>query len=219
MSNFADGPVTVRPAVVADVPAIASIFGRAFDEYRHGLGISEEALASLWEPSLGARVASTLVAELPGGEIGGFLVLVLPGQKEEYGGREAGGRRSRIMMDVLGWRGLWRLPALFLPMGLAYAIRGARTGEMYISLLAVDPALQRKGLGQQLLAAADVVARQAGAVAILLHTASTNTRARTAYTRAGYELVSTVWAPWRGPANIPAFVALRKPLAATVPHA
>ena len=47
---------------------------------------------------------------------------------------------------------------------------------------------------------------------MLLHTASTNTTARAVYARAGYVLVCAVRAPWPGPAGIPVYLALRKPL-------
>jgi ribosomal protein S18 acetylase RimI-like enzyme len=97
-------------------------------------------------------------------------------------------------------------------MGFAYARRHARKDEMYISLLAVDPGVQGRGIGQALLAAAEAEARACGAAAILLHTSSTNTRAQASYRRAGYELVCTFRAPWTGPAGIPAYLALRKPL-------
>jgi ribosomal protein S18 acetylase RimI-like enzyme len=97
-------------------------------------------------------------------------------------------------------------------MGMAYARRGQAKDELYVSLLAVDPAHQGRGIGQALLREADMQARAIGAAAVLLHTASTNTRARAAYARAGYELICTVRAPWKGPAEIPAYVALRKPL-------
>jgi GNAT superfamily N-acetyltransferase len=97
-------------------------------------------------------------------------------------------------------------------MGMAYSRRHQAPDELYVSLIGVDPPYQGRGIGQALLGAAEAEARQVGAAAVLLHTAATNTRARAAYARAGYELVCTVRAPWSGPAGIPAYVALRKPL-------
>jgi ribosomal protein S18 acetylase RimI-like enzyme len=205
-------PVSVRAATVDDVPGIAAIFGRAFEDYRRGFGVGPETLARLWEGSLAARVASTLVAVLDDGSLAGFAVYVRPGQKEQYGGRDTGLRRFRLMRVEVGLGKLLRLPLLFIPMGLAYVKRRARADELYVSLIGVDPSRQAKGIGQMLLSAVEAEARACGAAGILLHTASTNRRARQTYNRAGYELVCTVKAPWRGPADIPAYVAYRKPL-------
>jgi ribosomal-protein-alanine N-acetyltransferase len=202
----------VRPATTADVPAVAVIFGRAFEDYRRGLGVGAAALSRLWRASLAARVNSTMVAVSPDGRVVGFVVVVKPRAKEQYGGRGEDWREAGRWWRDLGASALWRLPVLFIPMGLAYARRHAQPDEAYISLVGVDPAVQGRGIGQALLAAVEAEARAAGASAILLHTASTNTRARAAYARAGYELVCTVRAPWQGPVRIPAYLALRKPL-------
>ncbi|HEU5314681.1 MAG TPA: GNAT family N-acetyltransferase [Chloroflexota bacterium] len=204
--------VTVRKPTREDVPAIAALFGRAFDDYRRGLGLTADQLAAFWSFSLDARVEQTTVATLPDGTIAGFIVTVRPGAEERYGRRGTFRKRLQTMRRTLTASAFWRMPALFIPMGLAYAKRHARKNELYVSLVAVDPALQGKGIGQALLAAAEEEARGAGASAILLHTAASNARARAAYARAGYQLVSTVRAPWAGPAGIRAYVALRKPL-------
>lgn len=208
----AAGPVTVRRATADDVPAIASIFGRAFDDYRRGLGVDAPALAALWQSGLAARVDATHVAALASGAVVGFIITVRPGATERYGSPGEGRRRFARWRQTLGWREFWRPPAMFIPMGLAYARRHAQRDELYISLVAVEPALRGQGIGQALLAAAEDEAGACGATAILLHTASTNTMARRAYERAGYVQVCAVRAPWRGPAGIPAYVALRKPL-------
>ena len=217
----------VRPAAPEDAPAIARVFGIAFDDYRRGFGIDAPTLSDLWADSLKARVPATTVAVLNGGPAGpdptrpltaqvpavvGFVVTVRPGATEENG--TAGDRQGRMgrLVQVLGLRGLWRLPAFFGPIGMAYARRSQASDELYISLLAVDPAHQGRGIGQALLGAAEAEAREAGAAGILLHAAANNVRARTAYDRAGYEVVCTVRAAWAGPARIPAYVALRKPL-------
>jgi ribosomal-protein-alanine N-acetyltransferase len=202
----------VRPATVDDVDALAAVFGRAFGDYRRGLGVSAAALGRLWAPSLAARIPSTSVAVAPDGRLAGFVVMVQPGGTEQYGSPAERRRQMGLMWRELGARGAWRLPALFVPMGLAYTRRHAVGDEAYISLIAVEPELQGRGFGQALLAAAEEQARVAGARGILLHTASTNVAARAAYARAGYELVCTVRAPWAGPARIPAYVALRKAL-------
>jgi ribosomal protein S18 acetylase RimI-like enzyme len=197
---------------VDDVEALAGVFGHAFGDYRRGLGVDAAALGRLWAPSLAARIPSTTVAIAPDGRLVGFVVVVQPGQTEQYGSRAERRRQMGLMWRELGVQGFWRLAALFLPMGLAYARRHAAKDEAYVSLIAVDPDFQGQGYGRALLAAVDEQARAARAAAILLHTASTNAAARAAYARAGYELVCTVRAPWAGPAHIPAYVALRKAL-------
>lgn len=204
--------VTTRPAAPDDVDAVAAVFGRAFADYRRGFGVGAETLARLWHGSLRARLASITVAVLPDDRLAGFVVTVKPGQSEQYGTPRDGRARLRLWRQELGLRRIWRLPALFIPMGLAYARRHAHKDELYVSLVGVDPDVQGRGVGQALLGAVEAEARAAGAAAVLLHTASTNTRARAAYARAGFVLVSTVRAPWSGPARIPAYVALRKPL-------
>jgi ribosomal protein S18 acetylase RimI-like enzyme len=206
------GDMSVRPAALGDAPAIARVFGRAFEDYRRGLGVDAERLARLWQDSLAARADSTCVAVDDAGAIAGFVVFVRPGEKERYAGD--GDRRDRggAWRRELGAASLWRLPALFIPMGLAYMRRRARKDELYVSLVGVDPALQGRGVGQALLAAAEDEARRCGVSGVLLHTASSNARAQASYRRAGYELVCAVRAPWRGPAGIRAYLALRKSL-------
>ena len=205
--------VSLRSAAPEDVPHVAAIFGRAFDDYRLGLNVTAEQLADFWSLSLAARVEQTTVAVLPDGRIAGFAVTVAPGAAEKYGGPSAVRKRVSLMLRTVGWDWFWRAPALFIPMGLAYSRRHARQNELYVSLIGVDPECQRRGIGRALLQAVEQEARSHNAAAILLHTASTNMRARAAYRRAGYELISTVRSPWSGPANITAYVALRKPLA------
>jgi ribosomal protein S18 acetylase RimI-like enzyme len=211
-----DSGVRLRPAQVSDTPAIARVFGNAFDDYRRGFGVDAATLAALWQESLTARVRSTTVATVDdgteGGLVVGFVVTVRPGTQERYGGSRTAQRRTSLWWQTLGARAFWRLPSFFVPMGMAYARRSQAKDELYVSLLAVDPSEQGRGIGQALLREADVQGRAIGAAAVLLHTASTNTRARAAYARAGYELVCTVRSPWKGPAGIPAYVALRKRL-------
>jgi ribosomal protein S18 acetylase RimI-like enzyme len=211
-----DPEVRLRPAQAADVPAIARVFGTAFDDYRRGFGVDALTLAALWQDSLASRVPSTTVATVDDGTalgiVVGFVVTVRPGTPERYGGSRMAQRRTGLLWQALGPRAFWRLPSFFVPMGMAYARRSQAKDELYVSLLAVDPARQGRGIGQALLREADAQGRAIGAAAVLLHTASTNTRARAAYARAGYELVCTVRTPWKGPADIPAYVALRKRL-------
>ena len=205
--------IAIRKATPDDVPAIAAIFGRAFDDYRRGLNVTAEQLAAFWSPSFAARTAQTTVATLDGGAVAGFVVTVAPGAEERYGRPGTFRERLALMRSTVRPSWFWRMPALFIPMGLAYAKRHARSDEHYISLIGVDPASQGRGVGQALLTAVEEEARGLGATGVVLHTASSNSRARTAYQRAGYDLICTVRSPWRGPANIPAYVALRKTLA------
>ncbi len=205
--------VVVRPATPEDAAGVARVFGRAFDDYRRGLGVDAEALGRLWQDSLAARVASTRVAVTPAGDLVGFVIFVRPGERERYDSPDQQRRRGGRWRSEFGVQRFWRLPVMFIPMGLAYLRRRARKDELYISLIGVEPAEQGRGVGQALLAAAEQEARACGAHAILLHTSSSNRRAQASYRRAGYDLVCTVRAPWAGPAHIPAYLALRKPLA------
>lgn len=204
--------LTFRRATLEDVPAISGIFGRAFDDYRRGLNATTEQLGAFWSLSLSARVAQTTVV-MTENRISGFAVTVPPGAQERYSRSGTWRERLAMLRSTVRPSWFWRMPALFIPMGLAYSKRHIRPDEHYISLIAVDPEVQRRGVGQALLAAVEQEARDHRAAAILLHTASTNTRARAAYERAGYELICTVRSPWAGPARIPAYVAMRKPLA------
>src|SRR5690242_10051124 len=131
-ASIASAPpaVATRPASLADVAAIAAIFGRAFEDYRRGLGVDAQTLARLWHGSLRARVASTTVAPLPGGRVAGFILTVKPGQTEQYGTARDGRERMRLWREVFGLRSFWRVPALFIPMGFAYARRHARRDEL-----------------------------------------------------------------------------------------
>ena len=203
---------TIRRATPEDVRHTSAVFGRAFDDYRRGLNVTAEQLSAFWSVSLTARVEQTTVAVLPDGSIVGFVVTVAPGAQERYGRPGSLRERLSLMRSTVQPSWVWRMPALFVPMGIAYTRRHARPDELYVSLIAVDPVHQGTGVGQALLQSVDAEARSKNAAAILLHTASSNTRARAAYLRAGYELVSTVRSPWSGPASIPAYVALRKPL-------
>ena len=204
--------LTLRRATLEDVPNLSGIFGRAFDDYRRGLNATAEQLDAFWSFSLAARLAQTIVVTLPQGRIAGFAVTVAPGAEERYSRPGTWRERLAMLRSTVRPSWFWRMPALFIPMGLAYSKRHTRPDELYISLIAVDPDVQGRGVGQTLLRAVEQEARQHGANAILLHTASTNTRARASYTRAGYELICTVRSPWPGPARIPAYVAMRKVL-------
>ena len=204
--------LAIRKATAQDLRHTSAIFGRAFDDYRRGLNVTAEQLAAFWSVSLAARVDQTTVAVLSDDTIVGFVVTVAPGAQERYGRPGSLRERLSLMRSTVQPSWVWRMPALFIPMGIAYSKRHARKDELYVSLIAVDPVHHGKGVGQALLRAVDAEARSNNAAAILLHTASSNTRARDAYHRAGYELVCTVRSPWPGPARIPAYVAFRKPL-------
>src|SRR5688500_4329278 len=100
----------VRPATVDDVDALVAVFGRAFDDYRRGLGVSAAALGRLWSPSLAARIPSTRVTIAPDGRLAGFVVMVGPGETEQYGSPVERRRQMGLMWRELGARGFWRLP-------------------------------------------------------------------------------------------------------------
>jgi len=118
--------VAIRAAKEGDVPAIAVVFGRAFEDYQCGFGVGPKALARLWEGSLGARIGSTKVAVNDAGRVLGFIVYVRPGEKEQYGRRGEGRQRMAVWREEMGWAGFWRPALLFIPMGLAYTKRRAR---------------------------------------------------------------------------------------------
>src|SRR5687767_4278085 len=107
-----DSGVRLRPAQVSDTPAIARVFGNAFDDYRRGFGVDAATLAALWQESLTARVRSTTVATVDdgteGGLVVGFVVTVRPGTQERYGGSRTAQRRTSLWWQTLGARAFWR---------------------------------------------------------------------------------------------------------------
>ena len=204
------GDVAVRRATIDDVDGVAAVFGEAFDDYRRGFGVDAPALARLWRGSFIARVARTLVATGRDGRVVGFAIAVMPGE-EEFA-TESGHREPPPFRDVIGLRGLWRIPVMFLPMGFAFARRRTRPDEAYLSFLGVAPAARGRGIAGALLGVVESGARRAGAAGILLHTARENVSARRAYARAGYRVVSTTRGPWRGPNGIDGYVAMLRAL-------
>ncbi len=206
----ASGTATIRRADHADIDGMSQVFGEAFSDYRMGLGVDAPSLARLWRGSLAARVPLATVATEASGDVIGFAIVVMPGEEEFP--RSASPRERPRFHEVLGWRGLWRLPATFIPMGLAFARRRTRPDEAYLSFLAVAPRAQGRGVGSGLLAAIESQARRAQAAGILLHTARNNVMARRVYGRAGYDVVATTRSPWTGPNGIDGYVAMLRPL-------
>jgi hypothetical protein len=145
LGNTARPDLAIRQADSDDVSAIAALFGRAFDDYQRGFGVSAAALGRLWEPSLRARVASTTVAMLPDRRVAGFVVTGPPGATERYGDRSGRSDQARAWRREMRAAAFWRLPLFFIPMGLAYSRRRARKDELYVSLIAVAPELQGRG--------------------------------------------------------------------------
>ncbi len=204
------GQIAVRRATPDDVGSIATVFGEAFDDYRRGLGVDAASLAQLWRSSFGARVARTLVATGTDDRIMGFAVAVMPGE-EEFA-TTSGRREPPPFRAIIGLRGMWRMPAIFVPMVLAFARRRTRPNEAYLSFLGVAPTERGRGIAGALLAVVESTARRAGATGILLHTARENKSARRAYGRAGYRVVATTRGPWRGPNGIDGYVAMLRSL-------
>jgi ribosomal protein S18 acetylase RimI-like enzyme len=90
-------------------------------------------------------------------------------------------------------------------------LRGARG---YLGMWSVDPALQRQGVGRQLMAAAENVFRDAGCSFSDLKIVNVRTELLTMYRQLGY--VETGTAPYenRFPTKMPVhFIAMSKPLA------
>lgn len=204
------GDVAVRRATADDVDAIATVFGEAFDDYRRGFGIDAPSLARLWRSSFVARVGRTLVATGPDSSVLGFAIAVMPGE-EEFS-TDSGRREPPPFRDVIGFRGMWRMPAMFVPMGFAFARRRTRSDEAYLSFLGVSPSARGRGIAGALLGVVETRARRVGASGVLLHTARENLSARRAYTRAGYRVVATTRGPWRGPNGIDGYVAMLRSL-------
>ena len=205
------GDIAIRRATRDDVDAIAMVFGQAFDDYRRGFGIDAASLARLWHASFVARVARTLVAVGPNARVLGFAIAVMPGQ-EEFD-TASGRREPPPFREIIGIRGFWRMPVMFIPMGLAFARRRTRPNEAYLSFLGVAPEARGRRIAGALLSAVESCARRVGASGILLHTARDNAAARRAYGRAGYRVVATTRSPWRGPNGIDGYVAMLRSFA------
>jgi ribosomal protein S18 acetylase RimI-like enzyme len=204
------GDVAVRRATREDVDSVATVFGEAFDAYARGLGIDAPSLARLWHASFVARVARTLVAIGADGRVSGFAIAIMPGE-EEFA--TVSGRRERPpFREVVGMRGFWRMPVMFVPMMIAFARRRPRSNEAYLSVLGVTPAARGRGIAGALLGVVESRARRAGASGILLHTARENVSARRAYDRAGYRVVAITRSLWRGPDGIDGYVAMLRSL-------
>ena len=209
------GQVYLRQAIPADADGMATVFGTAFDDYRRGLGVDAVTLVAMWHPSFSARGAVSTVAVSASGDVVGFIISVPPGA-EEFG-RDGRPRDRPRFPELMGWNNMWRLPATFGPMGLAFARRRTRPDEGYVSMLAVRPDWQGKGVARSLLLAVEGAMVRAGASGVLLHTAARNEAALKAYRRSGYRVVRMLRSPWTDPAGIDAYVAMRKDVAATVP--
>lgn len=81
--------------------------------------------------------------------------------------------------EVLVWRGH----------ALGYYMAMQAVDEVHLLNIAVTPACQRKGVGRLLLAALDTWALSVGAQALWLEVRQSSTRARTLYSRHGYQQV------------------------------
>lgn len=204
------GQVYLRQATPADADGMATVFGIAFDDYRRGLGVDAVTLGAMWHPSFSARVEVSTVAVSAVGDVVGFIISVPPGVEEFR--RDSRPRARPRFPEMMGWRNMWRLPATFGPMGLAFARRRTRPDEGYVSMLAVRPDWQGKGVARSLLLGVEGAMVRAGASGVLLHTAARNQAAQRAYRRAGYRVVRTLRSPWTDPAGINAYVAMRKDL-------
>lgn len=204
------GQVYLRQAYPADSNGMATVFGLAFDDYRRGLGVDAVTLGTMWQPSFTARVGVSTVAVSAVGDVVGFIISAAPGVEEFQ--RDRRPRERPKFPEMMGWRNMWRLPATFGPMGLAFARRRTRPDEGYVSMLAVRPDWQGKGVARSLLLAVEGAMVRAGARGVLLHTAARNEAAQRAYRRTGYRVVRTLRSPWTDPAGINAYVAMRKDL-------
>jgi ribosomal-protein-alanine N-acetyltransferase len=83
--------------------------------------------------------------------------------------------------------GVFALAARDGPAVHGFILARAIAGEAEILTLAVDPDHRRRGLGQALLAAADIAARAAGAETLFLEVAADNPAAIGLYQTAGFE--------------------------------
>jgi GNAT superfamily N-acetyltransferase len=89
-----------------------------------------------------------------------------------------------------------------------------RDSRSYLGLLSVQPARQGAGLGRQLVAAAEILARESGSCAMDLRVISARGRQLLPfYQRLGYELVRTEPFPANLVAKVPShYILMSKPL-------
>ena len=106
--------------------------------------------------------------------------------------------------DEVNRRNLETIPLLFAELGFAKAIRfiwrtvtlpggkEAEDDEFFLDFLGVDPSMQGRSFGSQLLAYAEELARENGLMKCSLIVGWYNTSARRLYERTGYTIVEAV---------------------------
>jgi ribosomal protein S18 acetylase RimI-like enzyme len=178
--------IALRPATTNDVAALRRVLGPTPTEEQLGLAAGNAARARAFRALVNERIlapdllARTTVAELQGAVVGMLQC-----------GAEAGDAVTlRLVLGVIGiFRfdvpGFVRRNALRARVAIA-----SPAGAMHISELHVSAERRNAGIGGVLLSAAERMARQSGARALSLTTA-TNNPARRLYERFGFALVET----------------------------
>jgi len=178
--------IALRPATTDDVAALRRVLGSTTTEEQLGLAGGNLARAQAFRALVNERIlapdmlARTTVAEVQGAAVGLLQC-----------GAEAGDAITlRLALGVIGIfgfdvAGFLRRNALRARVAIA-----PPAGALHISELHVSAERRNAGIGGVLLTAAERAARQSGAGALSLTTA-TNNPARRLYERFGFVLVET----------------------------
>ena len=177
---------TVRFAGPEDDPAIAGLVVEGFlDKFRPIFGARMDRSLRVMEKWVTLEHAS-----------GGVTSLVTEGYSSSELAGSVGVRTAPSREDVLA-RGLWGsltrnlgLPrALWATTLLSYPRYSHTSSEAYVERLVVAPAFHRRGIGRNLLLAAEELARDAGKETVGLHVSGNNLSALRLYEAEGYKEV------------------------------
>lgn len=172
-------PPAVRPAVIADAPAIGAILSDALGaKYRPALGARAAAgLAGLVRDDLQAGVSGFLVAEIDGEPVGAVHLATAESRPAE-----GFARRLAERVGVVHTARALLVLSLLRPDPLT-------RDEGHIGELGVARAARRRGVATALLAAAEERALDAGKRRLTLWVTGENTAAISLYERTGFHVV------------------------------
>lgn len=176
---------TIRPATVADAPALGRLWWLTFDD-KFGAAFGDDAtrnvalLAAMHRIGDGRMTRATLVAEGALGPAGFLLMHTGHEGIAEFPLVEGWG----VLRSHLGIRSGLRAVLVLAAMEVGHPRN--RRDHAVVELLGVDPARRGRGIGRALMEAAIDRARMTGARAVSLEVVWGNTAARRLYDSLGF---------------------------------